>query len=62
MRSSPDGAIGEIGIAGIGLAVGYLNREDLTKEKFIPDFLEPAEQSFEAHLSHRRSRPHPRGR
>ena len=34
-----DGAIGEIGIAGIGLAVGYLNREELTKEKFIPDFL-----------------------
>ena len=34
-----EGAIGEIGIAGIGLAVGYLNREDLTKQKFIPDFL-----------------------
>jgi amino acid adenylation domain-containing protein len=34
-----DGAIGEIGIAGIGLAVGYLNRDDLTKQKFIPDFL-----------------------
>ncbi len=35
----PDGAIGEIGIAGIGLAVGYLNREDLTRQQFIPDFL-----------------------
>jgi non-ribosomal peptide synthetase-like protein len=35
----PDGATGEIGIAGIGLAVGYLNREDLTRQKFIPDFL-----------------------
>jgi non-ribosomal peptide synthetase-like protein len=35
----PKGAIGEIGIAGIGLAVGYLNREDLTRQKFIPDFL-----------------------
>jgi non-ribosomal peptide synthetase-like protein len=34
-----DGAVGEIGIAGIGLAVGYLNREDLTRQKFIPDFL-----------------------
>lgn len=34
------GAIGEIGIAGIGLAVGYLNRDDLTKQKFIPDFLD----------------------
>jgi non-ribosomal peptide synthetase-like protein len=34
-----DGAIGEIGIAGICLAVGYVNRDDLTKQKFIPDFL-----------------------
>ncbi len=30
---------GEIGIAGIGVAEGYLNRPDLTKAKFIPDFL-----------------------
>ena len=34
-----EGAIGEIGIAGIGLAAGYLNREELTRQKFIPDFL-----------------------
>jgi acyl-coenzyme A synthetase/AMP-(fatty) acid ligase len=34
-----DGAIGEIGIAGIGLAVRYLNHADLTQQKFIPDFL-----------------------
>ncbi len=33
------GALGEIGIAGIGLAAGYLNRDDLTAKKFIPDFL-----------------------
>src|SRR6266545_3956850 len=33
------GASGEIGIAGIGLAAGYLNRDDLTQKKFIPDFL-----------------------
>lgn len=33
------GALGEIGIAGIGLAQGYLNRPDLTQQKFIPDFL-----------------------
>jgi non-ribosomal peptide synthetase-like protein len=31
--------LGEIGIAGIGLAVGYLNRQDLTDQKFIPDFI-----------------------
>ncbi|WP_137134247.1 Pls/PosA family non-ribosomal peptide synthetase [Rhizobium sp. FKY42] len=33
------GDLGEIGIAGIGLAVGYLNRPDLTEQKFIPDFI-----------------------
>ncbi|WP_371823951.1 Pls/PosA family non-ribosomal peptide synthetase [Phyllobacterium sp. 628] len=33
------GDMGEVGIAGIGLAVGYLNRPDLTEQKFIPDFL-----------------------
>ncbi len=31
--------LGEIGIAGICLAVGYLNRDDLTASKFIPDFV-----------------------
>ncbi|MGH3670287.1 MAG: amino acid adenylation domain-containing protein [Pseudonocardiaceae bacterium] len=30
---------GEIGLAGIGLAVGYVNRDDLTEKAFIPDFL-----------------------
>jgi non-ribosomal peptide synthetase-like protein len=33
------GGLGEIGIAGIGLAGGYLNRPELTGRKFIPDFL-----------------------
>ncbi|MEO5910056.1 MAG: amino acid adenylation domain-containing protein [Pelobium sp.] len=31
----PDGAIGELCIAGISLAEGYLNRPELTNEKFI---------------------------
>ncbi|BCJ91304.1 peptide synthetase [Terrihabitans soli] len=35
----PPGGTGEICIAGIGLARGYLNREDLTTKAFIPDFL-----------------------
>ena len=35
----PRGEVGEIGIAGIGLACGYLNRDDLTEKRFIPDFL-----------------------
>ncbi|MBU2531833.1 MAG: amino acid adenylation domain-containing protein, partial [Alphaproteobacteria bacterium] len=33
------GAVGEIAIAGIGLAVGYVNRDDLTAKAFVPDFL-----------------------
>jgi len=35
----PLGDAGEIGIAGIGVAEGYLNRQELTEAKFIPDFL-----------------------
>ena len=41
-KLAPDGEIGEIGIAGIALARGYLNREELTAKKFIPDFLDLA--------------------
>ncbi|NMH95296.1 amino acid adenylation domain-containing protein, partial [Pseudonocardia bannensis] len=37
-RALPHGEVGEIGIAGVGLAAGYLNREDLTAKAFIPDF------------------------
>ncbi|MFF7727431.1 Pls/PosA family non-ribosomal peptide synthetase [Streptomyces sp. NPDC008001] len=35
----PPGATGEIAIAGMGLAGGYLNRPDLTERAFVPDFL-----------------------
>jgi non-ribosomal peptide synthetase-like protein len=38
-KTVPTGELGEIGIAGIGLALGYINRDDLTKQKFIHDFL-----------------------
>ena len=34
-----EGGTGEIGIAGIALARGYLNREELTAKTFIPDFI-----------------------
>jgi non-ribosomal peptide synthetase-like protein len=33
------GEVGEIGIAGIGLATGYLNRDELTEKAFIPDLI-----------------------
>jgi non-ribosomal peptide synthetase-like protein len=38
-QALPLGTAGEIGIAGIGVAEGYLNRPELTKAKFIADFL-----------------------
>src|SRR3712207_3419078 len=38
-RALPPGEAGEIGLAGIGLARGYVNRDDLTERAFIPDFL-----------------------
>lgn len=37
-----DGAVGEIAIAGVGLAEGYVNRPDLTAKAFVPDFLQLA--------------------
>ncbi|WP_448608005.1 Pls/PosA family non-ribosomal peptide synthetase [Geodermatophilus sp. URMC 60] len=33
----PPGRLGEIAIAGVGLATGYLNRPDLTERAFVPD-------------------------
>jgi amino acid adenylation domain-containing protein len=35
LQPLPVGGIGELCIAGVGLAKGYLNRPDLTREKFI---------------------------
>src|ERR1051325_9902938 len=37
MEPAPDGAPGELFIAGDGLARGYLNRPELTAGKFLPD-------------------------
>ena len=34
------GELGEIGIAGVGLALGYMNRDELTMKKFTRDFLQ----------------------
>jgi len=38
-RSLPPGETGEIGIAGVGLADGYVNQPEKTAEAFIPDAL-----------------------
>jgi amino acid adenylation domain-containing protein len=37
LRLVPDGAVGELCIGGSGLALGYLNRLELTAEKFVPN-------------------------
>ena len=40
------GAIGEMYIAGDGVARGYLNREDLTQEHFLPDPFVPESRMY----------------
>lgn len=39
-RALPFGETGEIGVAGIGVARGYLNRDEQTRKVFIADFLD----------------------
>lgn len=41
LQPLPDDEVGEIVIGGIGVARGYLNREDLNRAAFIPDTFAP---------------------
>ncbi|QMV44171.1 non-ribosomal peptide synthetase [Cohnella cholangitidis] len=45
-RLQPIGAIGELCIAGDGLARGYWNREDLTAEKFVDNPFRPGTKMY----------------
>ncbi|MFE2943951.1 amino acid adenylation domain-containing protein [Streptomyces sp. NPDC059255] len=42
----PRGVTGEVYIGGAGVAAGYLNRPDLTDERFLPDPLVPGERIY----------------
>ena len=44
MKRVPIGAMGEFYIAGMGVSKGYLNREELTQERFLPNLFRNEEE------------------
>ena len=46
LRQLPIGAVGELYIGGDGVARGYLNRSELTAERFLPDPVHPGSRIY----------------
>ena len=46
LQPVPMGVVGEIHISGAGVALGYLNRPELTAEKFVPNPYIPGEKIY----------------
>jgi natural product biosynthesis luciferase-like monooxygenase protein len=45
-QPSPVGALGELGIGGLGVVRGYLGRPELTAERFVPHPWKPSERIY----------------
>ncbi len=54
-RLSPNGVVGELCLSGDGLSLGYLNRPDLTADKFTPNPFGPGTLYRTGDLARRRS-------
>ncbi|MGC5327087.1 amino acid adenylation domain-containing protein [Brevibacillus sp. SYSU BS000544] len=46
MQLQPPGVAGELCLSGVGLARGYLNQEELTKERFVTNPFNPDERMY----------------